>query len=162
MRDVLRRLEKEGLVRLPKPKKLRQNPKISLAPRFATGIDETPLSELCWRDLTVVRAKEREQIYLWDYLVDTHHYLGKKTIVGRNLRQIVFANDRPVACLGWSDPSLKLAPRDAYLSSGLANGWPNVNHGVNNTRFLILPWVKVPNLASKSLSLAKLERLLSS
>jgi len=155
MRDVLRRLEKERFIRLPKPKKLNQNPKISPSVHLGAAIDETPVTELSWRDLTLVRAKEREQIYLWDYLVDTHHYLGKKTIVGRNLRQIVFANDRPVACLGWSDPSLKLAPRDAYLSSGLANGWASINHGVNNTRFLILPWVRVPNLASKSLALAK-------
>ena len=155
MRDVLRKLDANGFIRLPPSRKLKQNPKINYSASLAASIDRTPLTQINWGDLSVLRAKEREQIHLWDYLVDAHHYLGAKTIVGRNLRQIIFANKRPVACLGWSDPSLKLAARDGYLSSGLVNGWAHIDHGVNNTRFLILPWVRVPNLASKSLALAK-------
>lgn len=155
MRDVLRRLDAEGFIRLPASRKLKQNPKFNFSSSLAAAIDTTPLTEIPWNDLTVLRAKEREHIQLWGHLIDSYHYLGTKTIVGRNLRQIIFANGRPVACLGWSDPSLRLAPRDGYLSSGVVNGWAHIDHGVNNTRFLILPWVKVPNLASKSLALAK-------
>ncbi len=158
MRDILRRLDTKNFIRLPPSKKLAQNPRARLESIGAT-VDKSPLTEISWNELKIIRAKEREQVRLWDYLVDAHHYLGKKTIVGRNLRQIIFAGDRPVACLAWSDPSLKLAPRDGYLSTGLANGWAHIDHGVNNTRFLILPWVKVPNLASKSLAMAKRDML---
>jgi len=154
MRDILRRLEAAGFIKLPPSQKLKQNPKIHLGDRFDTAIDKTPITEITWAELTLSQAKEREQVQLWDYLVETHHYLGKKTIVGRNLRQLAFLGDRPIACLGWCDPSLKLAPRDNYLAMTFSNGWASVSHGVNNTRFLILPWVNVPNLASKILALA--------
>lgn len=163
MRDILRRLESAGLVKLPPPRNSRQWNRKQNSKRAGKfnlikcngRVDETPVSEIDWRELAIVRAKGSPNVSLWDYLVDSHHYLGKTTIVGRNLRQLVFANNRPIACVGWSDPSLKLAPRDEYLKSRFTNGWASVIHGTNNIRFLILPWVKVPNLASKTLSLAK-------
>lgn len=155
MRDILRRLDALNLIRLPESRKLEQNPKIYAAQLLQAPIDRTPISKVSWDQLTLKHAKERDQCRTWDYLVDAHHYLGRKTIVGRNLRQLIYAGDRPVACLGWCDPSLKLAPRDGYLTANFSNGWANVAHGVNNTRFLILPWVKVPNLASKALAVAK-------
>ena len=155
MRDILRRLEAARFIKLPPPLKTMQNPKIDFANDFSSRVDTTQVTQIDWNEVTVVEASEREQIQLWDYLVDSHHYLGKKTIVGRNLRQLICVANQPIGCVGWCDPSLKLAPRDDYLAKTFANGLASVNHGVNNTRFLILPWVTIPNLASKALALAK-------
>jgi hypothetical protein len=155
MRDILRRLEALNLIRLPESRKAGQNSKVYVTGLSCTAVDRTPITGITWDQLSLAHAKERDQCRMWDYLIDTHHYLGRKTIVGRNLRQLVYAGDRLVACLGWCDPSLKLAPRDGYLTRTFSNGWASVTHGVNNTRFLILPWVTVPNLASKILAIAK-------
>jgi hypothetical protein len=155
MRDILRRLHASRHIVLPASRKRGQNP-APVTPAFVKKlIDKTPIKNLSLSELHVVPAKTRQEVQLWDHLVDEHHYLGRKTIVGRNLRQIAYWHERPVACLGWSDPSLKLAPRDNFLADTFTNGWAGVSHGVNNTRFLILPWVEVHNLASKTLSLAK-------
>ncbi len=153
MRDILRRMESLKLIRLPPSRKLKQNP--TAYSYDQSQIDTSPISGVDFAEIQLVRVKTREQCALWDYLVGTHHYLGRKTIVGRNLRQMVFVGQRPLACLGWCDPSLKLASRDSFLAGKFSNGWASVNHGTNNTRFLILPWVNVRNLASKVLSLAQ-------
>lgn len=155
MRDILRRLEALNLITLPPSRKAAQNPKVYVVKSLYDAIDQTPITKVGWDQLSLMRAEERDQCRMWDYLIESHHYLGRRTIVGRNLRQLIYAGDRPIACLGWCDPSLKLAPRDGYLTAAFSNGWASVTHGVNNTRFLILPWVTVPNLASKALSIAK-------
>jgi hypothetical protein len=72
--------------------------------------------------------------------------------VGEHLKYLIFARHRPIACLGWSSAPLKLGLRDHFL------GAPNEAYGHNlhliayNTRFLVLPWVRVPLLASHLLA----------
>ncbi len=90
---------------------------------------------------------------LWDQLVSQHHYLGYRKLLGHRLKYLAFIKDRPVAALSWSAPALKLHVRDSHI------GWSDeqrktcLKRIVNNSRFLILPWVKVLNLASHLLSL---------
>ena len=85
-------------------------------------------------------------------LLDEHHYLGYTPSVGEHLKYLVSANGRPVACLVWCSPARRLGPRDRFI------GWPNEVRDRNihliayNTRYLVLPWVEVPNLASHILS----------
>jgi hypothetical protein len=146
MRDILRRLAARGLIQLPPP----------LAPSGGSpqrtgsnlAVDQTPI-EVLSDSLTIKRACDAAEARLWDQLIRDHHYLGRKAVVGRNLKQIVYCGDRPIACLAWADPCLRLGPRDRYLQ-----GSPDPQRGINNTRFLLLPWVTVPNLASQVLSLA--------
>lgn len=97
---------------------------------------------------------------LFQCLVSCHHYLGLRNTVGENLKYLVRDNTgRPLACLLFGSAAWKSAPRDAFI------GWPpetrerNLLYLTNNTRFLILPWVKVPHLASHVLS--KVSRRLS-
>ena len=90
---------------------------------------------------------------LWDQLVRSYYYIGYQVLIGHRLKYIAFIQDQPVAALSWSAPALKLAARDQFIGWSTAQRKRHLNQLANNSRFLILPWVKVPNLASHVLSL---------
>ena len=92
----------------------------------------------------------------WNEFVARYHYLGYKTLVGAQMRYAV--HDRhgaPLAMLGFSTAARKLAPRDSFI------GWTpqlrekNLPLVIDNPRFLILPWITIPNLGSHILSLVR-------
>jgi hypothetical protein len=85
--------------------------------------------------------------------VQRYHYLGYRVPVGANLRYLVrSASGQALACLLWSSPAWKMAPRDGWIGWTAAQREQNLQYIVNNSRFLILPWVRVSSLASKILS----------
>lgn len=109
-------------------------------------------------DLQVVSRSRLEP--LWDDLVRRHHYLGYQRLLGHRLKYLAFIQDRPVAALSFSAPALKLRVRDHYVGWTVPQRKTHMDRIVGNSRFLILPWVKVPNLASHVLAktLARLPR----
>jgi hypothetical protein len=96
----------------------------------------------------------------WDALMAKHHYLGFKSLVGRSIRYVAEVHDRWVALIGWASAALKCSVRDAWIGWPQAIQWQRLHLIANNSRFLILPHVHIPNLASKILSL-NLKRLSS-
>ena len=90
---------------------------------------------------------------LWDRWVSRHHYLGYRRLLGHRLKYLAFFNDRPVAALSWSAPALKLAARDRFIGWSPGQRKRHLSRLAANSRFLILPWVQVPNLASHVLAL---------
>lgn len=85
--------------------------------------------------------------------IEQHHYLGYRVPVGANLRYLVRSAGGPVlACLLWSSPAWKMAARDSWIGWTTAQRQQNLQYIVHNSRFLILPWVRVSGLASKILS----------
>ena len=83
-----------------------------------------------------------------------YHYLGYRVPVGASLRYMVYsAAGAELACLQWSSPAWKMAPRDFWIGWNAQQRQRNLQYIVNNSRFLILPWVRVKCLASKILSL---------
>lgn len=117
-------------------------------------IDITPiecsLSELGSIELKQVTHTAFES--LWNYLVSEHHYLGHERIIGRRLKYLAFSKGRPIAALGWKSASLKIEARDCYIGWSEEQRKNNLKHVLNNNRFLILDWIRVPNLASHLLS----------
>jgi hypothetical protein len=89
---------------------------------------------------------------LWDYLIDSHHYLGRPWIVGACLKYLAYLDGRLVACLGWGAAAWKVQCRDGVIGWDTATRQTNLHKVVNNVRFLILPWVRVKHLASKVLA----------
>jgi len=82
-----------------------------------------------------------------------HHYLGYRVPVGANLRYVVrSASGQALACILWSSPAWKMAPRDSWIGWTAGQRKQNLQYIVHNSRFLILPWVRVSSLASKILS----------
>jgi len=91
---------------------------------------------------------------LYNSLIQQHHYLGYRQIVGNHLKYIAFIDDRPVACLGWGSAIWSVKSRESFIGWDKTAKEKNLHFVANNTRFLILPWVSVKYLASKILTLS--------
>ena len=87
---------------------------------------------------------------LWDQLVRSYHYLGYQRLIGHRLKYLALIEDQPLAALSWSAPALKLAARDQFIGWSTTQRKLHLNQLTSNSRFLILPWVKIPNLASRN------------
>jgi hypothetical protein len=117
-------------------------------------LEKTPwqcsLSEIGVLELKMVWQTPWEG--LWDHLIRQYHYLGYTRMAGARLKYLAFAQGRPIAALGWCSAAFKVQARDCFI------GWTAIQRRVhlkqvaNNNRFLILPWVAIPCLASHLLS----------
>ena len=87
-----------------------------------------------------------------DGLIEEHHYLGYTRPVGEHLKYLVRAGDRPVACFALSSAPRHLGPRDRFIGWSKEARKRNLRFLAYNTRFLVLPFVRVPHLASHLLS----------
>ena len=151
-------MHRDGLIVLP-PKQGRQNrPKpIVFGPDTEPPLFPTPTTLDEVRPLTlrpVVRGTREGK--LWNEFIARYHYLGYRTLVGAQMRYAVHDRDGwPVAMLGFSTAAWKLAPRDTFI------GWTpqlrekNLPLMVDNPRFLILPWINIPNLGSHILAIIR-------
>jgi hypothetical protein len=104
--------------------------------------------------LTVVGAERHDDLQLWAEYVERYHYLGHRVPVGASLRYWVHSPRCPqqvLACLMWSSPAWKMAARDRWIGWSPQQRARNLPFIVNQSRFLLLPWVRVPGLASKIL-----------
>ena len=100
-----------------------------------------------------VRPIRREEQPRWRALMREHHYLGFEGMVGEQIAYVATIEGRWVALLAWSVSALKLAARDQWIGW---SEWVKFNRSklvVNNSRFLILPGSRIPNLASRVLGL---------
>lgn len=98
----------------------------------------------------LIGADERAQ---WDRLMRAHHYLGLTAMVGRSLRYVAQLDGQWLALLGWASAALKCAARDAWIGWSPTLQWQRLGLIANNSRFLILPGIRVPHLASRVLGL---------
>ena len=153
-REVLLTLKRKGLITLPPRFNSANNDKRNLSiPVVET--EQIPLegkpSHFEPVRLQLVRNTPLEPLY--NSLIQQHHYLGYKQIVGNHLKYIAFIDDRPVACLGWGSAAWSVKSRDSFIGWDKATKENNLHLVANNTRFLILPWITVKFLASKLLAL---------
>lgn len=155
-RDLLLRLEEWGHITLPPRLRIKVQ---SCRPGHLSLplISTSPLTSGDLSQVTVRPITHDERLD-WRILVDRFHYLGDRVIPGENLLYYAFLEGRLVACLGWGSAARNSGPREAYIGWDPATKRQHLSCVVNNTRFLILPWVQVKNLASRILSL-NLKRL---
>jgi len=104
--------------------------------------------------LQLILVEGKAESRLWREQMERHHYLGCGVPFGAHLRYFVRNRDRELACLLWTSPAWKMQPRDAWIGWNDRQRPHNLQSIVNNSRFLILPWVRVPGLASKILALS--------
>lgn len=97
----------------------------------------------------LVRLQERAR---WRQLMDAHHYLGLRPIVGESLWYVATCNEQWMALLAWAAAALKCGPRDAWIGWTPALKFRRLHLIANNVRFLILPDAHRPNLASQVLA----------
>ena len=96
---------------------------------------------------------------LFNGLVEHFHYLGYTQPVGEHLKHLVLIEDRPVACFSWSSAPRHIGYRDWFIEWSQKVRKKNLHLIAYNSRFLIMPWVRIPCLASHLLS--RLTRILS-
>lgn len=154
-RGLLLMLERAGVIELPPVRRQIRGQCRTGRPRpEAVLIDSTPLAmpfkQLGAIELQQVRRTADEPLF--NSLMESHHYLKYEQPVGEHLKYLVWAQGRPLACLAWSSAPRHLGSRDRFIGwSGEARR-RNIRFLAYNTRFLILPWVAVPHLASHILS----------
>jgi len=150
-RSLMLMLHRAGHIELP-PK--RQSPANPLARRVKPAtdflLDPSPLPGPLRRlqPLVIRQVRRTSEENLFNGLIERDHYLGYIQPVGEHLKYMAFAQDRPIACLGWSSAPWHIAPRDQFIGWSPATRRRNLALIACNTRFLILDWVRVPHLAS--------------
>ena len=154
-RSLLLLLQSQGLIKLPPPKCKLPNPLANRRKPVKIDVDQSSvqcvIDELHPIHLKQVRRTRWEKLF--NSLVSEHHYLGYTQPVGEHLKYIVFSNDRPIACLAWSSAPWCIGARDRFVGWTPEIRQKNLSFIINNTRFLVLPWVVVSHLASYVLSL---------
>jgi hypothetical protein len=93
-----------------------------------------------------VRRTGDEKLY--NSLIEQHHYLSYEQPVGEHLKYVVWSQGRPIACMAWSSAPRHLGCRDRFIGWDSQARRRNIRFIAYNTRFLIVPWVQVPHLAS--------------
>lgn len=109
-------------------------------------------------DSLVVRPIDPGERTAWRQHIARYHYLGDRPLVGESLRYVALVDGEVVALVGWAAASLRNPPRDEYIGWGPALKVDRLPLVANNIRFLVLPWARTRNLASRVLS-ANLRRL---
>jgi len=154
-RGLLLDLERKGAIRLPPRKKIPfKNPFLHRNPPERINVDQSligvALRELLPISIRQVRRSPWEKLF--NSLVAEHHYLGYSQPVGEHLKYMAFSGDRPIACLAFCSAAWHLGPRDDFIGWTPALRHKNRHLLAYNTRFLIMPWVRVPHLASHLLA----------
>ena len=156
-RDVLLKLSAAGLLCLPDrrrpPRRRRPIPITSKTdPRLAPSLGPRDVDVHSFSIITA--SGRRSDELLWNEYVERYHYLGFGVPVGPHIKYLVHFGGEPVACIAFSGAAWKIAPRDSWIGWCPAVRERNLRLIVNNSRFLILPWIRVDNLASRILALA--------
>ena len=161
-RGLMLLLHREGDIELPARKLKPNNPFVNRKKPIEIELDQSPinasLAGLMNRiEMRQVRNTQAEALF--NSLIECHHYLGYCHPVGEHLKYIVYAGKRPIACFSWSSAPRHIGCRDRFI------GWTQQHRGRHlhfmayNSRFLIVPWVRVSHLASHLLG--RMVRVLS-
>ncbi len=150
------RLEKKGILRLPKSQIVQRNYNSSITDRTPDFEINTQLLNGIISDYTkpiLKRILFTEEVHNWNYLIEEYHYLGSKTMVGNSIKYFIYLEERLIGCIGFADAVLKFQHRDQWIGWTPAQRNKNLKYVINNVRFLIFPWIKIKNLASTLLSI---------
>ena len=149
-RGMMLELHREGHIRLPEIKRSVRNPFVNRQKPEKIQVDQHPLqkelSELKPLEFRQVRRSADEKLF--NSLIDQFHYLGYCHPVGEQLKYIVYTRKQPIACLAWSSAPRHIGARDRFIGWSAQMRKDHLSLIAYNCRFLILPWVRVPSLAS--------------
>jgi hypothetical protein len=149
-RGLMLALARAGHIELPPVRGTPHNPLARHTRPQPVEIDCTPVCKSL-RELGLVefrQVRRTPENRLFNGLIEAHHYLGYTQPVGEHLKYLVYAGERPVALFAWSSAPRHLGPRDRFIGWSADARRQNVRYLAYNTRYLILPWIQVPHLAS--------------
>ncbi len=154
-RSLLVKLEQADCIVLPASRENRKRPFVRFSiPSISHSTEEVYCSLKTLLPIKISRVGPGSvDKSLFDCLVSRYHYLGYRRSVGENMKYLIRScAGLPLACVLFGSAAWKVSPRDAFIGWDQKTREKNLGYITNNTRFLILPWVKVPHLASHILS----------
>jgi hypothetical protein len=153
-RGLMLKLHRGGHIQLPEVRYTTHNPlgeRGSLRGKPAPAlVDTTPLDAglSSIRPLEIRQVRRTAEERLFNSLLDRYHYLGYTRPVGEHLKYLVYTQGRPIACLAWSSAPRHLGPRDRFIGWSAEARRRNIRFLAYNTRFLLLPFIRVEHAAS--------------
>ena len=149
-RGLLLALHRAGHIELPPPQYVRSQAPWKRQTPARVDIDTTPLGQTLdvVRPLIFRQVRRTADESLCNSLIEQYHYLGYTQPVGEHLKYLVYTQGRPIACLAWSSAPRHLGCRDRFIGWSAEARRKNIRFIAYNPRYLILPWVQVPHLAS--------------
>ena len=149
-RGLMLAMHRAGLIELPPPRSHPPNPLATRTAPRPVDVETTVIAGLLSgiQPLRFVQVRRSPAEAIFNGLIQQYHYLGYTQPVGEHLKYLVYASDRPIAALAWSSAPRHLGPRDRFIGWSGQQRRQNIRFIAYNTRFLILPWVQVPHLAS--------------
>ncbi len=150
-RDMLRRLDSKGKIKLPPPHHLTRQ--VGSRDRIQFMLHDTSIISNIIKDVLPIKVEIiKDRTYHgkeFKSLISQYHYLGFDMTVGENLKYMVYSSTgQLLACLLFGSSAWACAPRDNFIGWDPSQRKCNLIYTTNNTRFLVLPWVTVPHLAS--------------
>lgn len=152
--EYLELLESLGIIELPMVRIMKKRKSSALEIELPIERVEIKGEIADFEPIHLVIAKPGEQLKRWRAYVNQYHMLGDKNVFGARLQYFVTSGDIDLGCMQFSASSWALEEREKWIGWGLDDRKARLNLIVNNSRFLIFPWVQIRNLASKALSLA--------
>ena len=155
--EYLRQLEKEGLIKLPavRTENVRHKKETQALSNDQSSLEETDKPEIteCGK-IKLEIARPGKTLARWRKYVSTYHKLGDPTVRGSQIRYIITSEGQDLGCLLFSASSWALAPREEWIGWTASDKKNRLHLIVNNSRFLVLPTIRIKNFASRTLSMA--------
>ncbi len=150
-RGLMLELHRSGHLELPPRRFKTRNPLAERAkperlPFLVWNVIEARVGDIRPLQFRQVRRTGEEELF--GSFIETYHYLGYTQPVGEHLKYLIYAQGTPVACMAWSSAPRHIGPRDRFIGWNQPARRKNIHLIAYNSRFLILPWVKVPHMAS--------------
>lgn len=149
-RSMLLKLERRGYIELPKSLRPGANANRNRHVEAVLHCKESVscgLKELAPVELRLVEGGY--ELKLFKYFISVYHYLGWSGTVGENLKYLIYdKHQRELGCIMFGAAAWKVNPRDNHIGWEAGVRKRNLSFIANNNRFLVLPWIQVPHLAS--------------
>jgi hypothetical protein len=149
-RGLMLALDRAGHITLPAVKGKPPNPlavrRKPHCPEVNTSPIECRLKDLGPLEFRLVRRTTDEVVF--NGLIEHYHYLRYTQPVGEQIKYTIYSTGRPLACVAWSSAARHLGPRDRFIGWSPEARRRNIRFIAYQSRYLILPWVRVPHLAS--------------
>jgi hypothetical protein len=149
-RGLMLELHRAGHIELPPVRQVNPNPLAARKKPPSVKVDTRPLRGRLsdFRPLSFRQVRRTKEEATFNGLIEEYHYLGYTQPVGAHLKYMVYSGDRLLACLAWSSAPRHLGPRDRFIGWSADARRSNIRFIAYNPRYLILPWVEIPLLAS--------------
>jgi hypothetical protein len=154
-RGLMLELHRGGHIELPEKRQTTLNPlAVRARPEKLTLLTWSPIEGRLesLRPLKFRQVRRGADEGLFNSFIETYHYLGYTQPVGEHLKYLISAKGTPVACMAWSSAPRHIGCRDRFIGWSQEVRRRNIHLVAYNTRFLILPWVKVKYMASHILA----------